>query len=168
MKITPKYFVDQSIEKQGRSIRGIPVVSLEELALKTTGRVDLVVTPQSLNTVSNFQTEFIKLCESWEFNLHFAPVPHSIALEMRYAIHQENYLNVIDMLYDDFSKASYYEYIRSKLTGETYHSHYFSFKQQYLANDLFTITESDYIVDCGAYDGILWRTFVELIPIYEE
>ncbi|WP_079914164.1 FkbM family methyltransferase [Paenibacillus sp. 32352] len=164
LHLTPDFFVDQDIEKQGKKLMGIPVVSLDELAQQTNGRAEVVVTPHSLNSKSEMRQEFEEICKQWGFNLHFIPVQYSNALEMRYAINQANCLNAIDMLYDDFSKASYYEYIRSKLAGEAYKSPYFDYSQQYLANDLFVITDSDYIVDCGAYDGDTLKSFSKSYP----
>lgn len=164
LNMTPEYFVDQDPEKQGTEIFGVTVVSLETLALKIKGEVDLIVTPLLLNTDSNSRAGLEETCARKGFTPRFIPVQFSSALAMRYSIDQENCLNVIDMLYDDFSKASYYEYIRSKLAGENYRSHFFDYSQQYLADDLFTIKDNDYVVDCGAYDGDTLTNFTKFYP----
>lgn len=160
----PKFFIDRNAEKQGKDYLGIPVVSLEDLAAITNGKANIIITPYSLNTQSELRMELEEYCSQWAFKLYFIPAQYSKALEMRYAIHQENCLNVIDMLYDDFSKASYYEYIRSKMSGETYRPPYFDYDQQYIANDLFLLSDSDFIADCGAYEGDTLEIFCEQYP----
>ncbi len=164
MKMVPEFFVDQNPEKQGTQIFGIPVVSLEQLAKRANGRIDLIVTPLSLQTDPVSRAGLEESCAQSKLTPTFIPVRLSSALAMRYEIDHENCLNVIDMLHDDFSKASYYEYIRSKLAGESYRSHYFDYTQQYLADDLFTITDQDFIVDCGAYDGDTLTNFTRSYP----
>lgn len=164
LNIQPKYIVDSDPVKQGGEFEGIPIISLDMLAKEKYSKINLVVTPHVLNSNNEARELFEEQCKGQGFQLFFIPVRYSVALEMRYSIHSEKCLHTIDMLDDELSKASYYEYIRSKLRGEAYTSPYFDYAQQYLATDLFTLTVNDFIVDCGAYEGDTLESFGKAMP----
>ncbi|MDF9843776.1 MULTISPECIES: FkbM family methyltransferase [unclassified Paenibacillus] len=160
------FFIDAGIGGTGVLREGLPVYLPAEAV---SSNALLFVTPAILNHNPNAKKVFLDGMLETGFkveDINFIPMAVTRALEFS----QECKANVskcveaISLLEDNLSKSSYYDFIESVLKVKRLSSPWFDEKWQYIASELFELTESDYIVDCGAYTGDTVQQFAGMYP----
>ncbi|KUP25435.1 hypothetical protein [Paenibacillus sp. DMB5] len=160
------FFIDAGIGGTGVTRKGLPVHLPDEAAKSN---ILLFVTPVILNHDPKVKKTFLDGMVQMGFDakdIYFVPFEISRALEMGTACltNASKCMDVMSMLQDSLSKSTYYDFIESGLKIKPLSAPWFDAKWQYIASELFELTESDYIVDCGAYTGDTVLQFAEMYP----
>lgn len=164
-KIKCSLFVDNNIEKQGKKISGIDVISFEKL--KTFKKNVKVVIATNLEIYEKIKQQIESLglsyCYAGQQYCVFSSdeVDNSVGHILN---NYQNYQNVYNLLEDEFSKKTLDNLIRYRydfsnvsllkdISCPT--------KNQYFEKDIYQIKKNDCIVDCGAYTGDTFKNCLE-------
>ena len=163
-KKSPICFADQAIINENSFINEIPVMTLSSIINKFGKDINIIITPKILYKNKEKLDQFLfQFHTIGLFNLYFINPAECDAWNMIYHISKDECLNIITMLRDNISKVHYYGYIRDVLQCESAENKFISDSEIYFPEDLFSITELDFLVDCGAYIG---DTIVQIIRKY--
>jgi FkbM family methyltransferase len=160
------FFIDAGIGGKGVMREGLPVYLPEE-AVKS--NILLFVTPAVLNHNPQEKKTFLNGMVQMGFNeedICFIPFAITRALEFSQACvtNASKCIEVMSLLQDNLSKSSYLDFIDSTLKIKPLSAPWFDVEWQYIASELFELTESDYVVDCGAYNGDTVLQFAKKYP----
>jgi FkbM family methyltransferase len=157
-------YADEIAVQNDLFVDNIPVIPLYDIANKLGKDTNIIVTPKIIYKDKTKNDEFIKSCYAIGLsNLYFINLAGCDAWNMISRISKDECLNVIDLLCDDVSKEHYYGYIRNVLRCEYASENFINKSELYFPDDLFSIYETDFLVDCGAYTG---DTIVQILHKY--
>ncbi|PRX67080.1 FkbM family methyltransferase [Cohnella sp. SGD-V74] len=160
------FFIDAGIGGKDVVREGLPVYLPNETVKSN---VLLFVTPAVLNQNLQVRKKFLNEMVEKGFaaeDVLFVPFEVSRALEIGNSCitNASKCIEVMSMLQDNLSKCCYYDFIESGLKIKPLSAPWMDVKWQYIAPELFELTESDYVVDCGAYTGDTVLQFAEMYP----
>jgi FkbM family methyltransferase len=160
------FFIDAGVGGKGIMREGLPVYLPEEAAKSN---ILLFVTPAVLNHNPQEKKTFLNGMLQMGFNeedICFIPLALTRALEFSQSCvtNASKCIEVMSLLQDNLSKSSYLDFIDSVLKIKPLSAPWFGVEWQYIASELFELTESDYIVDCGAYTGDTVLQFGKMYP----
>jgi FkbM family methyltransferase len=164
-EVNVDFFIDTGIGN-GVLREGIPVYHPDE-AIKS--NILLFITPSRLTGNPRVSSEFLAEMSNKGFSAEdicFLANGHSrvLAVGMPCIQNASECIEVMSMLQDNVSKCVYYDFLDSILNVKPLSAPWLDVKWQYIAPELFELTQSDYFVDCGAYTGDTVLQFAERYP----
>jgi len=169
-KIEPLAFADNNPALQGQLIEGIPVLSRKQAAEKYGAFAAFVVT--IWNTDHSFvqtQKEFKELnCKKvisavtlrWKYPSSLLPF-FWLDVPSKTIKNAELIKSVFPLWGDEFSRKEYLAHLKFRILGEFNSLSAPVSQESYFPDDLFDVLPKENFVDCGAFDGITVKHFLQ-------
>ena len=152
------YIVDQKYlpeKKEDRIIYGKPILTIDDISREI---VVIIAVRASVEGVSFPKSEYIKEIIATDYSTYrmFGAYDENYIVE-----NKEVLADIYGKLMDSSSKFAWIQFITQKLTG-TY-AKQFSYEKQYFDSTVYTPSENEIMVDCGAYTGDSIKDFDEFL-----
>jgi FkbM family methyltransferase len=171
--ILPIAFADNNARLWGQSIEGIPVVSPAEAAARYGSSAAFLIAVWAVGSRDRMAARQRQLRELgcrtviafpalfWKFPGLF--LPHHVVDQPRKVLQEAATVRTAYELWaDDASRREYAAQVKWRLRGDFDSMADPVTQNIYFPDDLFSLTNHEVFVDCGAYDGDTVRSFLEL------
>lgn len=168
-------FADNNPARAGGTFCGLPVMATRDAIDRFGSDAVFVVavwrSPATENMSERIETlralgakrvtSFAAL--GWKYPEQFLPY-YSIDLPHRVLEHKEDIFRAFELLSDEPSRQEYVAHVRLRLHLDFAGLRPPANEPEYFAPDLFSLSNDERFVDCGAFDGDTVRSFLSLIP----
>ena len=164
MGIPVAYVLDGNPRKNGTFLDGVQVYATDAAASLSKDCL-LLVTPWSCVSYPGqpFATRLFLHQLGYE-NILFYDVFSSHSSYDAASIDRQACLQVVDLLDDHYSKRLYCTFIACMLQQKEMMHTFTTNEFQYIGEDLYMLDDTDYVVDCGAYNGDTAFRFLDCFP----
>lgn len=155
------YVCDSNSEKWGKVFAGRQCISPEQL-LKLKNVVVFIMVGQ-YKEISKFLTK--KGIENYYFGDLYLNIYDEQYSKSWFKQNKEHILNALDYFEDDWSKKVYTNIICNRIAPEYSNMSFHDLEEQgeYFSTGILKLTDSEYFVDCGAYNGDSIKSFIKSV-----
>jgi len=169
--IEPLAFVDNNPMAWGKTVDGIDIFSPQDAAVKFGQQAAFIVTIRSHESQHRFAETKRKLLDLgcskvvsfvpllWQYPETFLP-NYYLDLPSKIFLHADKVRAGLRLLEEDFSRKTYLTQLRWRILEDYDDLPTKSDDTQYIPKGIFSFTENEVFIDCGAFDGDTVRLFL--------
>lgn len=160
--IEVNYFLVDDQYYISSSYQGINILKLSDIN-RISGKVNIIIGFSDINKAMEKLNEYKAVADVFCLSNPFVYLKEYDLDKNYFGIHRKEFEKSYDIMEDSLSKEIYKAFLNTRINLNYEYMLPYGGCRTYFGNELFSLTEEEVYVDCGAYDGDSVRTFLNSV-----
>ena len=154
------FVVDKKFWSAGETLENIPVLSIEDV-LNSSGKKQIIVTHRDFKNENLQSYDSVQIINEDIFSFYFVDSDNNYMEYAFFEANKEQFERFYEELQDEKSKMCLEAFLNQKISGKLQYLRDVYEKNQYYDRKIIDFSKMNTIVDCGAYDGDSYLSFLQ-------